>query len=90
MLILGRATNRLSIDIDIMCPPETQIEQYLNNLSQNGFIRYEMVERKQAGKNVPKSHSKFFYQVAYKGAKDVESFILLDGMPLSMLQKRRI
>lgn len=78
MLILGKATNRLSIDIDIMCPPETQIEQYLSNLSQNGFIRYEMVERKQAGKNVPKSHSKFFYQVAYKGTKDVESFILLD------------
>lgn len=78
MLILGKATNRLSIDIDIMCPPGTQIEQYLNNLSQNGFLRYEMVERKQAGKNVPKSHSKFFYQVAYKGAKDVESFILLD------------
>lgn len=77
MLILGKATNRLSIDIDIMCPPGTQIEQYLNNLSQNGFLRYEMVERKQAGKNVPKSHSKFFYQVAYKGAKDVESFILL-------------
>ena len=32
----------------------------------------------QAGKNVPKSHSKFFYQVAYTGAKDMESFILLD------------
>ena len=78
MLILGKTTNRLSIDIDIMCPPGTQIEQYLNELSEHGFIRYEMVERKQAGKNVPKSHSKFFYQVAYKGAKDDESFILLD------------
>ena len=78
MLILGNATNRLSIDIDIMCPPETRIEQYLNDLSQSGFVRYEMVERRQAGKNVPKSHSKFFYQVTYKGAKDEESFILLD------------
>lgn len=78
MLILGEATNRLSIDIDIMCPPGTQIEDYLKDLSQSGFIRYEMVERQQAGKNVPKSHSKFFYQVAYKGAKDEESFILLD------------
>lgn len=37
-----------------------------------------MVERKQAGKNVPKSHPKLYYQVAYKGAKDVESFILPD------------
>ena len=78
MLILGKATNRLSIDIDIMCPPETQIEQYLNDLSRSGFIRYEMVERRQAGKNVPKSHSKFFYQETYKGAKEEESFILLD------------
>jgi hypothetical protein len=78
MLVLAEATHRLSIDIDIMCPPETPIEQYLNDLSHSGFIRYEMVERQQAGKNVPKSHSKFFYQVAYKGARDLESFILLD------------
>lgn len=78
MLILGDASRRLSIDIDVVCPPGTQIEHYLNDLSQSGFIRYEMVERKQAGKNVPKSHSKFFYQVAYKGARGDEAFVLLD------------
>lgn len=78
MLILGNAARRLSIDIDVVCPPGTQIEQYLNNLSQNGFLRYEMIERRQAGKNVPKSHSKFFYQVAYKGSHNDEAFVLLD------------
>lgn len=29
MLLLGGFTNRLSIDIDIICPPGTEIEEYL-------------------------------------------------------------
>ena len=31
MLILGGGSHRLSIDIDIMCPPGTNIEDYLNS-----------------------------------------------------------
>lgn len=29
MLLLGGFTNRLSIDIDIICPPGTEIDKYL-------------------------------------------------------------
>lgn len=78
MLILGGGSHSLSIDIDIMCPPGTNIEDYLKDYAQSGFLEYQLVERRQAGKDVPKSHSKFFYQVAFKGQSDVTSFILLD------------
>ena len=78
MLILGDGSHRLSIDIDIMCPPGTNIEEYLKDYAQSGFLEYQLVERRQAGKDVPKSHSKFFYQVAFKGQSDATSFILLD------------
>ena len=68
----------MSIDIDIMCPPGTNIEDYLKDYAHNGFLEYQLVERHQAGKDVPKCHSKFFYQVAFKGQSDAKSFILLD------------
>ena len=77
MLLLGGVTNRLSIDIDIMCPPGTEIEQYLSSFREFGFTKFDLVERKTPGKNVPKSHSKFFYQLTYAD-KGGESYILLD------------
>lgn len=55
-LILGERTRRLSIDIDIICPPGTNIEDYLGNIREFGFTRAELIERRQAGKNIPKSH----------------------------------
>lgn len=78
MLLLHDTPHRLSIDIDIMCPPGTDIEQYLASYADCGFIDYKLVERKQAGTDVPKSHSKFFYQVAFKADMDRTSYILLD------------
>lgn len=78
MLILGNTANRLSIDVDIICPPGTDIEQYLNNFKQHGFTDKMLIERKSRDKNVPKSHSKFFYQIAYRDGSDAPSFILLD------------
>ena len=78
MLILGGGSHRLSIDIDIMCPPGTNIEDYLKDYAHNGFLEYQLVERHQAGKDVPKCHSKFFYQVAFKADMDRTSYILLD------------
>lgn len=77
-LILGNSTRRLSIDIDIICPPGTNIEEYLSAITDFGFKRVEFVERKQAGKDIPKSHSKFFYQIAYVDKANQESYILLD------------
>lgn len=77
-LILGDRTRRLSIDIDIICPPGTNVEEYLDKIHDFGFTRTELVERRQAGKDVPKSHSKFFYQIAYTDRSNQESYILLD------------
>lgn len=78
MLLLGGITNRLSIDIDIICPPGTNIEQYLKRFEDYGFTKIELVERKTPGKNIPKSHSKFFYQLAYTDKASKEGYILLD------------
>lgn len=77
-LILGDGTKRLSIDIDIICPPGTNIEEYLNKVTDFGFTRSELTERRQAGKDVPKTHSKFFYRIAYTDRANQESYILLD------------
>ena len=78
MLLLNDSTHRLSIDIDIMCPPGTNIEDYLAEYANNGFINYELIERRQAGKDVPKDRSKFFYKVAFNADLDRQSYILLD------------
>ena len=45
MLILGKSLHRLSIDIDIICPPGTDIEQYLMTYHEHGFIRYQQVNK---------------------------------------------
>lgn len=79
MLILGKSANRLSIDIDIICPPGTNIEDYLTAFADFGFTNLELVERKQRNDtDIPKSHSKFFYQIAYRSETNAQSYILLD------------
>lgn len=79
MLILGKSAHRLSIDIDVICPPGTNIEDYLKAFADFGFIDLELVERKQRNDaNIPKSHSKFFYQIAYRNDSNAQSYILLD------------
>lgn len=79
MLLLKDSAHRLSIDIDILWPPGTNIEDYLKDYAANGFLDYQLIdERRQAGRNVPKSHSKFFYQVAYRAESSDTSYILLD------------
>jgi hypothetical protein len=71
------SSKRLSIDIDIICPPKTDIEKYLSkNAEQYGFNEIKLIERKTAH-NIPKSHAKFYYQVAYATNTDTE-YILLD------------
>lgn len=56
---------RLSIDIDIICPPGTRIEDYLEKYSEEyGFGEVKLVERI-SRTDIPKQHAKFFYQVAY-------------------------
>jgi hypothetical protein len=75
MLHLNSA-KRLSIDIDIICPPGTNIDQYLREYAQEyGFEDVKLVERESAH-NVPKSHAKFFYQVTYFTNTNVENILL--------------
>ena len=76
MLLLKDMPHRLSIDIDVICPVGTNIEDYLKEYKSHGFIDYRLVERKQRGTQIPKSHSKFFYQIAFKD--NDTGFILLD------------
>ena len=78
MLLLQGERHRLSIDIDIVCPPNVNVEDYLNEYSESGFLEYELVERKQSISKVPKSHRKFFYQVAYQANSTQKQYILLD------------
>lgn len=76
MLHLDSA-KRLSIDIDIICPPGTNLEKYLHKYAHEyGFGDVKLVERISAH-NVPKTHAKFFYLVSYVTNTETE-FILLD------------
>ena len=78
MLLLKDQRHRLSIDIDIICPPGTDLEKYLTAYRDYGFIDYDIVSREQKGTAIPKSHSKFFYQVSYKADSNIKENILLD------------
>lgn len=78
MLLLTDQPYRLSIDIDIICPPGTDIEQYLSRYMEYGFVKYESVQRIQRNTNIPKSHSKFFYDIAYIVDSKHSGHILLD------------
>ena len=70
-------SKRLSIDIDIICPPGTVIENYLNQYAEEyGFGKVELVERI-SRTDVPKQHAKFYYEVSYPG-KGGQDKILLD------------
>ncbi len=77
MVILDSRAFRLSIDIDVICPPGTDIADYLKGFEQFGFSDCSMIERQQRT-GVPKSHSKLHYMMAYRTAGHYEGSILLD------------
>jgi hypothetical protein len=71
------SVRRISIDIDIICAPETEITQYLSQYAEEyGFNEIKLIERKQAN-NVAKMYAKFYYQVTYTTKNNTE-YILLD------------
>ena len=78
MLLLGSGLHRLSIDVDIVCPPGTDIEKYLAKFPEYGFTGRETLEREQRSTSVPKSHEKLHYRVAYLSQTDRTESILLD------------
>ncbi|MDE6836043.1 MAG: nucleotidyl transferase AbiEii/AbiGii toxin family protein [Muribaculaceae bacterium] len=71
------SNRRVSVDIDIICPPGTDISSFINKYADEyGFTDVKLIERK--GRNdVPKSHAKFFYKISYRTNAD-EGNILLD------------
>lgn len=71
-----KSAKRLSIDIDIICPPGTKIEEYLNVYSSEyGFGEVELVERV-SRTDVPKKHAKYYYQVSYPVGNRREKILL--------------
>ena len=53
LLLLRDSITRLSIDVDIICPPGIDIRSYLNNLENHGFIRIVPVRTEHGGKDLP-------------------------------------
>ena len=49
----------------------------MKDIEKFGFISKTLEERQQRDTNIPKSHSKFFYHIAYKN-DDKPAYILLD------------
>ncbi len=78
LLILKDSLNRLSIDVDVICPPESDIRNYLINLESHGFTDIVPIRTEHAGKDLPASHFKSFYEVAFGGTDDADSYIRLD------------
>lgn len=77
LMLHFNTSRRLSIDIDIVCPPGTDIEAYIGYLAEEyGFGEVKLVDRLSRD-NVPKSHAKYYYEVAY-GSQSRPDKILLD------------
>lgn len=76
MLILD-SSKRLSIDIDIIIEKEPKdLEKIFNDLLEpQGFIRFELQERKAATK-IQKAHYKFFYKPIHQTQAEEESILL--------------
>ena len=51
------------------------IEDYLNAYKDFGFIDYKPIDRIQRGTDIPKTHSKFFYQVAFIDDSDRQELL---------------
>ena len=77
LLLLKDSLHRLSIDVDIICPPGTDIEKYLDKISSHGFTRVVPTGTAQTRNNLPVSHSKVYFEVEYK-TNTSEGFIKLD------------
>ena len=74
--LITDSRRRLSIDIDIICPPGTDVAKYVNTYAADyDFSDIHLTERKSAHK-VPKSHAKYFYQVSYVTNTDTDNILL--------------
>ena len=75
MLHFG-TSRRLSIDVDIVCKPGTDIEKYIKKYAEEyGFNRVELVDRI-SRTDVPKTHAKYYYEVSYVDKERPEKILL--------------
>lgn len=77
LLLLKDSLHRLSIDADIICPPGTDINEYLGKLNEYGFTRAIPAGKVTSHGNLPVSHSKVYFEVEYK-TNSSEGYIKLD------------
>jgi len=77
LLLLKDSLHRLSIDVDVICPPGTDIQKYLDKISGYGFGRVVPAGNATSRNNLPVSHSKVYFEVEYK-TNTTEGFIKLD------------
>jgi len=78
LMLHFNSTKRLSIDIDIILPNESEnLESVLDTIAkEQGFLRKELQHRSTNSK-IKKEHYKFFYTSLHKTNKD-EEYVLLD------------
>ena len=75
MLHLG-SSRRLSIDVDIVCPPGLDIKEYLGkNAEAYGFTGAKEVEHI-SRTGVPKSHAEYKYEVSYPAGHPNDTILL--------------
>lgn len=69
-------SRRLSIDVDIVCPPGTDIKEYLGKHGEEyGFTGAEEIERV-SRTGVPKSHAEYHYAVTYPSGHPKDKILL--------------
>ena len=69
-------SRRLSIDVDIVCPPGLDIQEFLGKYSSEyGFIEAKEIERN-SRTGVPKSHAEYRYAVTYPSGRPTDKILL--------------
>ena len=69
-------TQRLSVDIDIVCPPGTDVIFYLTPYAEEYGFGGIKPSNRISRTNVPKTHAKCFYQVSYVTNTTTEKILL--------------
>ncbi len=69
-------SRRLSIDVDIVCPPGLDIKAYLGKYGpEYGFLDVNEIERI-SRTGVPKSHAEYHYAVTYPSGRPTDKILL--------------
>lgn len=69
-------SRRLSIDVDIVCPPGLDIREYIGKYgSEYGFLEATEIDRNSIT-GVPKSHAEYRYAVSYPSGRPTDKILL--------------